>query len=105
MQQIDMSKGKPMGIAGNAPRVRYSAAYPTGREHIGKEELLFVSFCIEMYARRHGMDGGDVLRLFDEKGVCDFLVDCYDPLHSQGREYILDEIELFMKGASNNANA
>lgn len=71
----------------------------------GKEELLFVSFCIEMYARRHGMDGGDVFRLFDEKGVCDFLVDCYDPLHSQGREYILDEIELFMKGASNNANA
>ena len=71
----------------------------------GKEELLFVSFCIEMYARRHGMDGGDVFRLFDEKGVCDFLVDCYDPLHSQGREYILDEIELFMKGASNNAKA
>ena len=58
-----------------------------------------------MYARRHGMDGGDVFRLFDEKGVCDFLVDCYDPLHSQGREYILDEIELFMKGASNNVNA
>ncbi len=51
------------------------------------------------------MDGGSVLRLFDEKGVCDFLVDCYDPLHSQDREYILDEIELFMKGAANNANA
>ena len=29
MQQIDMSNGKPMGIAGNAPQVRYSAAYPT----------------------------------------------------------------------------
>ena len=72
---------------------------------VGKEKLLFVSFCIEMYARRHGMDGASVLRLFDEKGVCDFLVDCYDPLHSQGREYILDEVELFMKGASVNANA
>ena len=79
--------------------------FTTKSEHAGKEELLFVSFCVEMYARRHGMDGGDVFRLFDEKGVCDFLVDCYDPLHSQGREYILDEIELFMKGASNNANA
>ena len=32
MQQKDMSKEKPMGIAGNLPRVRYSAAYPTGRE-------------------------------------------------------------------------
>ena len=29
MQQIGMSKGKPMGIAENLPRVRYSAAYPT----------------------------------------------------------------------------
>ena len=32
MLQKDMSKEKPMGIAGNLPRVRYSAAYPTGRE-------------------------------------------------------------------------
>ena len=34
MQQIDMSNEKPMGIAGNVPRVRYSAAYPTGRERM-----------------------------------------------------------------------
>ena len=51
------------------------------------------------------MDGGSVLRLFDEWGVCEFLVDCYDPLHSQGREYILDEIELFMKGACSDVNS
>ena len=30
--RIDMSKEKPMGIAAKVPRVRYSAAYPTGRE-------------------------------------------------------------------------
>ena len=29
MQQKDMSKEKPMGIAENLPRMRYSAAYPT----------------------------------------------------------------------------
>ena len=34
MQHIDMSGNLPMGIAANAPRVRYSAAYPTGRERI-----------------------------------------------------------------------
>ena len=32
MQQIDMSNEKPMVSAAKAPRVRYSAAYPTGRE-------------------------------------------------------------------------
>ena len=31
-----MSGNLPMGIAGNAPRVRYSAAYPTGAERIVK---------------------------------------------------------------------
>ena len=34
MQQIGMSNGKPMGIAGNVPRVRCSAAYPTGGERV-----------------------------------------------------------------------
>ena len=31
-----MSKEKPMGIAAKEPHVRYSAAYPTGRELILK---------------------------------------------------------------------
>ena len=32
MQYINMSGKLPMGIAADAPQVRYSAAYPTGRE-------------------------------------------------------------------------
>ena len=38
MQYIDMSGKLPMGIAGNVPRVRYSAAYPTGRELLSRRE-------------------------------------------------------------------
>ena len=34
--RINMSKEKPMGIATKVPRVRYSAAYPTGAERIVK---------------------------------------------------------------------
>ena len=34
--RINMSKEKPMGIATREPRVRYSAAYPTGAERIVK---------------------------------------------------------------------
>ena len=36
MQYINMSGNLPMGIAGNSPHVRYSAAYPTGAERIAK---------------------------------------------------------------------
>ena len=32
--RINMSNEKPMGIAADAPHVRYAAAYPTGRERI-----------------------------------------------------------------------
>ena len=69
------------------------------------EEILFVSFCVEMYARRHEMSGEAVMRLFDGLGVCEFLVESYDPLHSLDREAILDEIEVFMKGAQVRASA
>ena len=34
MQYINMSGKLPMGIAGNLPRMRYSAAYPTGAERV-----------------------------------------------------------------------
>ena len=33
--RINMSKEKPMVSAAKVPQVRYSAAYPTGRERIG----------------------------------------------------------------------
>ena len=36
MQYIDVSGKLPMCCAANAPQVRYSAAYPTGRERIAK---------------------------------------------------------------------
>ena len=34
--RINMSNVRPMGIAAKEPHVRYSAAYPTGRERIAK---------------------------------------------------------------------
>lgn len=69
------------------------------------DHILFVSFCVEMYARRHAMQGADVMRLFSSLGVCEFLVESYDPLHALGREAILDEVETFMRGAVRHAHA
>lgn len=63
-----------------------------------QEYILFVSFCVEMYARRHKCTGLNAMQLFNEYGVCEFLVESYDPLHSLDRDAILDEIEVFIKG-------
>ncbi|HIG0361579.1 TPA: DUF3791 domain-containing protein [Clostridium sporogenes] len=43
------------------------------------------------------MKGKEVANLFYESGVIDFLMESYDLLHTQGKEYILSEIELFLQ--------
>ncbi|BDR65766.1 DUF3791 domain-containing protein [Clostridium tetani] len=59
--------------------------------------LEFVSFCIENFKIKFNMKGRDVANLFYENGITDFLIDNYDMLHTQGKEYILSEIELFLQ--------
>lgn len=58
--------------------------------------LEFVLFCVEMYAQKHEISGRVVMDRFSEYGVVDFLRDGYDVLHTQGREYIISEIEIFL---------
>lgn len=49
----------------------------------------FVSFCIEMYAREYNMDGVAVSLTFEKKGIIDYLMNNYQELHSQGKEFLL----------------
>ncbi|MBU3136172.1 DUF3791 domain-containing protein [Clostridium gasigenes] len=57
----------------------------------------FISFCIENFKMKHNMKGKEVANLFNQSGVIDFLTDGYDILHTQGKGYIIDEIEQFLK--------
>lgn len=56
----------------------------------------FISFCIENFKVKFKMKGRDVANLFYESGVTDFLIESYDLLHTQGKDYILSEIEIFL---------
>ncbi|KOR25274.1 hypothetical protein ND00_18230 [Clostridium sp. L74] len=57
----------------------------------------FISFCIENFKVKFKMKGKEVANLFYESGVTDFLIESYDLLHTQGKDYILSEIEIFLK--------
>jgi len=59
--------------------------------------LEFVLFCVEMYAQKHEISGRRVMDGFTDAGVVSFLRDGYEALHTQDREYILSEIDLFLK--------
>ncbi|MBP5401639.1 MAG: DUF3791 domain-containing protein [Treponema sp.] len=60
------------------------------------KEIEFVSFCIEMYARKYNMSGSDVAELFEKNGIIDYLFKNYLELHSQGKEYIIPLLHSFI---------
>lgn len=57
----------------------------------------FASFCIENFKVKHSITGKEVAILFRQSGVLEFIRNGYEMLHTQGKEYILEEIEIFSK--------
>lgn len=62
-----------------------------------KDIALFVSFCIEEYGAVKGLTGDRVLDLFSEYGVTGYLSECFEPLHTQGRQWLIAEIDEFIE--------
>lgn len=56
----------------------------------------FLSFCIEQYKEAKHLSGQETVQLFGQYGVLNYLEDNYEPLHSQSRQWILEDIEEFI---------
>ena len=52
----------------------------------------FLVYCIEIYKTAHHLNGREVMRLFDQYGILDYIVNCYGALHTTGPEYIIEDI-------------
>ncbi len=59
--------------------------------------LLFKMFCLENYRTKEKLPAKDVLHLFSEYGVLDFLEETFEMLHTQEKEYILDSISAYIE--------
>ena len=66
------------------------------------KELEFTVFCIENVAEQLGLTGDEVYRLLTEKsGLLDtYIIPSYDTLHTQGKDYIVNDIVDCMKEKS-----
>ena len=64
----------------------------------------FISFCIEQYKTEKGMEGEQVMNLFNRYGVFEYLQEFYDVLHTQSAEWILGDINKFIKNRKEAAN-
>ena len=61
-----------------------------------KDIAFFVAFCSEEYGANKGMTGEQVIDLFSRYGVTDYLSTCFEPLHTQGRQWLIEEIDEFI---------
>lgn len=66
-------------------------------DELFQKKAEFVSWCIEEYAVAKSMKGRDVANMFSEKKVLDFLSSHYEILHTQGKSYIIETIEDFVR--------
>ena len=57
---------------------------------------LFLSFCIEQYAHKNGISGDAAMTRLLKSGALHYLEDNYDIIHTQGPQWILEEIDLFL---------
>ena len=52
----------------------------------------FVSWCIEEYNSVAGMGGAATMEMLDRYGILQYLADNYDVLHTQSRQWLMEEI-------------
>lgn len=68
--------------------------YTDSRPIVNERELEFAVFCIENIAETLGKSSSDVYRALTGPGniLNQYIVPSYDVLHTQGREYIVNDM-------------
>ncbi|MBQ3538055.1 MAG: DUF3791 domain-containing protein [Clostridia bacterium] len=61
------------------------------------KEMTFTVFCVEWYKQYRNLSGKEVIRLFSDYGVFQYIKEFYDVLHSTGHNYINHDIDIYLK--------
>ena len=62
-----------------------------------KEINDFIVFCMEYYKRENNLSGIEIYNLFNQYGVIDYLENGYEVLHTQGKDWLMSDIDCFLK--------
>lgn len=63
--------------------------------------LEFKVFCFEAYRAEKKLTGREAMDIFKKYGVLDYLGTCFDVLHTLGRDYLIEDIDLFVAARKN----
>lgn len=61
------------------------------------DEGNFFIYCFEVYKAAKGMTGKETIELFKRWGVTEYLLACYEALHTTGENYIIRDIDLYLQ--------
>ena len=57
----------------------------------------FLIYCVETYKNAKHLTGKQVAALFTRYDVWDYVYSCYEALHTTGANYIVEDIDLYIK--------
>ena len=63
---------------------------------VPKEVFEFYTYCLENYAIRKQISGMRAWLIFKESSADEYVIENYDLLHTQGLDYVLDDIQRFI---------
>lgn len=73
--------------------------YKNENQEMNVRELEFAIFCIENLSMELGIDATEVYDMLTRSSdiLYSYIVPCYEPLHSQGKGYIMDDLKQVMR--------
>jgi hypothetical protein len=74
----------------------FEAARNADSGNITHEQFDFYTYCLENYAIRKQISGMRAWVIFKESSADKYVIDNYDLLHTQGLDYVLDDIQRFI---------
>lgn len=63
---------------------------------VAKEVFEFYTYCLEKYAKAFKSSGISTWGLFKETGADEYVLSNYDLLHTQGTEYLVEDLHRFI---------
>ena len=61
------------------------------------KEGSFLIFCLEQYKTAKHLNGKQVMDLFKKYKVSEYIMSCYEALHTTGTRYIIDDIDQYIE--------
>ena len=62
-----------------------------------KGEVWFLASCVELYKDAKNLSGQDAYNYLRKTGAVDFIINCWEGLHTTSPLYIVDSIDEYIK--------